>query len=134
VEQGRVVFPISDSIYAEISKIRQHRQRRDLRQVIEKVSRYMVVTSRSVVSTNDIEALLDCIVGPNPKPTNTMNYLDWGVARAFRMAGGFRVRSSTGEDVSGNPLAVPRRPSRLRRGSRESRGGAEQEVHRGADS
>jgi hypothetical protein len=100
VEQGRAVFPISDSIYFEISKIRQHRQRRDLREVIEKVSGYRVVTSRSVVSSHEIEALLDRIVGPSPQPINTMDYLDWGVARAFGMMGGFRVKDSSGGDIT----------------------------------
>lgn len=100
VEDRMAVFPISDSIYFEISKIRRFRQRRDLCEVIEKVSGYMVVTSRSVVSSHEIEAILDRIVGPNPKPINTMDYLDWGVARAFGMVGGFKVKSSGGEDVT----------------------------------
>lgn len=94
------VFPISDTIYIEISKIGQYRQRRDLREVIEQVSRYMVVTSRSVVATHEIEAVLDGIVGPNPHPINTTDYLDWGVARAFGMVGGFRVKSTGGEDIT----------------------------------
>jgi hypothetical protein len=81
VERGSAIFPISDTIYFEISKIGPHRQRRDLREVIEKVSRYFVVTARSVISAHEIEALLDRIVGPNPEPINTMDYLDWGVAR-----------------------------------------------------
>ncbi len=97
VDEGSVVFPISDTIYFEISKIAQYRQRRDLREVIEKVSRYMVVTSRSVISTHEIEALLDRLVGPNPQPINTMDYLDWGVARAFGMVGGFKINPLTGE-------------------------------------
>src|SRR2546429_7842771 len=71
-ESGDAVFPISDSIYFEISKNRRHRQRRDLREVIETMSRFMVVTSRSVVSTHEIEALLDRVVGPNPRPVNPM--------------------------------------------------------------
>lgn len=100
VARGLAVFPISDSIYGEISKIRQHRQRRDLREAIEKVSGYMVVSSRPAVSVHEIEALLDHLIGPNPRPINTMDYLDWGVARAFGMVGGFRVRSSTGDDVT----------------------------------
>src|SRR5438552_849428 len=82
-ESGRAVFPISDSIYFEVLKIGPHRQRYDLREVIEKVSGYKVVTSRSVVSDHEIEALLDELVGPNPRPINSMDYLDWGVARAF---------------------------------------------------
>lgn len=100
LEDRTPVFPISGAIYIEISKIGQYRQRRDLRQVIEQLSRYMVVTSRSVVATHEIEAVLDGIVGPNPHPINTVDYLDWGVARAFGMVGGFRVKSISGEDES----------------------------------
>src|SRR5439155_20069210 len=91
VESRAAVFPIADSIYGEINKIRQHRQRRHLREVIESVSRFIVVTSRSVVSVHEIEALLDSLIGPNPNPINTMDYLDWGVLRAFGMVGGIRV-------------------------------------------
>lgn len=54
LSDGVAVFPISDTIYFEISKLRQHRQRRDLREVIEALSRFMVVTSRSVVSAHEI--------------------------------------------------------------------------------
>lgn len=100
VDHHVAVFPISDSIYFEISKIGQHRQRRDLREVIERVSRYAVVTSRSVITTHEIEGLLDRMIGPNPQPINAMNYLDWGVARAFGMVGGFRFKASDGEDVT----------------------------------
>lgn len=100
LEGGVAVFPISDSIYFEISKIGPYRQRRDLCQVIEALSRFMVVTSRSVVSSHEIEALLDRIAGPNPKVVNRMDYLDWGVARALGMAGGFKIRSNTGKDLT----------------------------------
>ena len=99
-ERGEAVFPISDSIYFEISKIGLHRQRCDLLAVIEAMSRFMVVTSRSVVSAHEIEALLDRVAGPNPKPIKSMNYLDYGVARALGMVGGFKVRSSSGEDLT----------------------------------
>ncbi len=95
------VFPISDTIYFETSKIQRYRQRRDLREVIEQVSRFIVITSRSVISTHEIESLVDHLVGPNPKPVYTMSYVDWGVARAFGAAGGFRVQSSDGADVTG---------------------------------
>jgi hypothetical protein len=69
--------------YLRISKIATYRQRRDLREVIETLSRFMVVTSCSLVSSHEIEALLDRIVGPNPKPVNRMDYVDWGLARAL---------------------------------------------------
>ena len=69
-------FP-SRTLFNSRSRRPARRQRRDLREVSEKVSRYFVVTARSVVSVHEIEALLDRIVGPNPEPSNTMDFLDW---------------------------------------------------------
>jgi len=101
VKQGAAVFPISDAIFMEVAKIGPHRQRRDLREVIELVSRYMVVTSREVVAEHEVEALLDRLVGPRPDPINEMDYLDWGVARAFGKVGGLRViRGDDGADIT----------------------------------
>ncbi|MCP4306258.1 MAG: hypothetical protein GY788_15600 [bacterium] len=100
VASGSAVFPISDTVYFEVSKIGQYRQRRDIREVIERISRFMVVTGRSVVSAHEIEALLDEKLGPNPRPINTMLYLDWGVARAFGQTGGFRIKTRDGQDVT----------------------------------
>ena len=102
---GRAVFPISDSTFFEVSKIGQFRQRRDLRDVIEVVSGYFVVTSRSVIATHEIEAALDEIVGPSSRPINSMDYLDWGVARAFGMVGGFKVSDGAGNDITENARA-----------------------------
>lgn len=101
VEGGVAVFPISDAIYMEVSKIGQHRQRRDLRDVIELVSQYRVITSRVIIANHEVEALLDELVGPSSRPINEMDYLDWGVARAFGMVGGFRIKDSEAdEDVT----------------------------------
>ena len=100
VRNGKAVFPLSESIYAEIAKITSHRQLRDLREVVEQVCQYIVVTSLTVVVTHEIEAVLDQAVGPNPMPLNTTNYLDWGVSRAFGRAGDIRVKSASGDDVT----------------------------------
>jgi hypothetical protein len=109
VDKGVAVFPISDTTYMEVSRIGSYRQRRDLRNVIERVSRFQVVTSRVAIANHEVEALLDRIVGPSPDPVNGMDYLDWGVARAFGMVGGFRVKNTdTGEDVTDDAaLAYP---------------------------
>ena len=100
VRGGKAVFPLSQFIYMEIAKIASYRQHRDLREVIEQVCRYMVVTSLTVVATHEIEAALDHVVGPNPVPLNTTNYLDWGVSRAYGRAGDIRIKSIAGEDVT----------------------------------
>ena len=112
VGDGSSVFPLSVSIYAEISKITNHRQRRDLREVVEHVCRYVVVTSPSVVATHEIETVLDKTVGPNPVPLNTTNYLDWGVERAYGKAGGIRIELPSGEDVTDKVRSTfPRGPA-----------------------
>lgn len=91
---GRAEFPISDTIYFEVSKIGPYRQRRDLAKTIERLSGYRVVTARSIISIHELEAVLDVVLGPRRKPVNDMDYLDWGVARAFGKVGGFRVKDS----------------------------------------
>ena len=101
----KAIFPISDSTFLEVSKIKQYRQRRDLRDVIEMVSGYFVITSRTAIATHEIEAALDELVGPSSRPINTMNYLDWGVARAFGKVGGFRAFDDAGADVTASARA-----------------------------
>lgn len=98
---GQAIFPISDSIYFEVSKIGTYRQRRALREVIERISGFMVVSSRSVVSVHEIETMLDTLVGPSSDPINGMNYIDWGVMRAFGLHGGMIIRDrETGADMT----------------------------------
>lgn len=99
--ERKAVFPLSDTIYYEVNKIRNHRQRRDLRLAMEPLSKYLVVTSRPTIARHEIEALLDDVVGQSDSALNTISYLDWGVARAFGFVGGFRVVSGEqGQDVT----------------------------------
>ena len=100
VEQGHAVFPLSLPIYVEVLKIADHRRRSDLRKVMERLGGFAVVTSRHVIVTHEIEALLDNLVGPNPNPIDPMDYLDWDVFRALGMRGGVKVVTREGEDVT----------------------------------
>ena len=77
-----------------------YRKRCDLRQVIEQISQFIVVMPRHLVAAHENEAVLDQIVGPNPKPVNDMDYLDYGVCRAAGLVGGFRVMSGDGKDIT----------------------------------
>ena len=99
VDDGRAVFPLSEFFYAEIAKIADYQQRRQLREVVERLSRYVVVTSLVNVVTHEIEGVLDQFVGPNSSPVNSVDYLDWGVNRAFGKVGGLRFICN-GEDVT----------------------------------
>ena len=100
VQAGEAVYPISFAIYIEIMKIRDRRRRSDLRKVIEHLGGFMVVTAKHVVVAHEIEALLDDLHGPSPDPVNTMDYLDWGIFRAWGMHGGLKVVNDDGEDVT----------------------------------
>lgn len=101
VERRAAMFPLSDAIYMEVSRIGSVRQRRELADVIERVSRFFVITARSLIADHEVEALLDRLVGPRPVRVNRMSYLDWGVARAFGIVGGFRfIDTESGADVT----------------------------------
>ena len=95
------VFPLSSSLYSEILKLNNHRQRRLLREVIEPVSRYLVVTSGDVIAQLEMESLLDREVGLGCVPPNEVAYLDWGVHRAFGLDGRLKIKDkATGADVT----------------------------------
>ena len=100
VVAGEAICPLSFSTYMEISKIQSYRQRRSLREVIETVSRYMVVTSLVIIWTHEVEATLDEAVGSNPKPISCNSYLDWGVLRAMGKNDSLSIMTKDGEDVT----------------------------------
>ena len=86
-------FPLSASLYSEIAKLTNHRQRRLLREVIELVSGYLVVVPGDVIGRHEMESLLDREVGPGSIPLNDIAYLDWGVHRAFGFDGRLRIKN-----------------------------------------
>ena len=100
VAAGRAICPLSSGTYMEIFKIQCYRQRHSLREVIETVSRFFVVTSLTVIRTHEVEAALDETVGSNPKPIACNDYLDWGVSRAWGRDGSLRIRTPDGKDVT----------------------------------
>ena len=99
VIDGAAMFPLSLHTYMEISRI-NHRQRRNLREVVEQISRYKVVTPRHVVATHEIEALLDQVVGPNPQPIGTMNYLNSGGYQGLGIVGDIKLETASGKDAT----------------------------------
>ena len=100
VETGSVVFPLSDSLYVEILKIRKYNQRRDLRDVIEKVAKYKAVISRATIVRHEVEAVLNRLVGPNPNPIKPTDYIVYGALRTWDFSDRLRVRSRDGRDVT----------------------------------
>jgi hypothetical protein len=104
--RGSAVFPLSDSLIYEITRIRRHPQRRALRIVLEELSGFQVVMARHVIARHELEAVLDARIGASIRPLETMPYLDWGVARAFGVRGGFRVMDRERGDVTAEARAA----------------------------
>ena len=94
VERKTAVF------YIEIQKTGDYQKRCNLREVIERLSQYMVVLPRHIVAAHESEAVWDQIIGPNSRPINDMNYLDRGVLRSVGLEGGIRIMSSNNEDIT----------------------------------
>lgn len=100
VEEKVAVFPLSLDTYIELQKTGDYQKRRNLREVIERISQYVVVLPRHVIAAHENEAVLDQIIGSNPEPINSMNYLDHGACRAAGLVGGIRVMSGNDEDIT----------------------------------
>ena len=116
VEAGTARFPISIMTYHEVANISQHRQRQDLRETIEEVARYWAVIPRLTIMALEIEAMLDQRVGPSRNPLRSVNYLDWGVMRAFGIVGTPRILNHAGIDVTDDRMAsYPQGPAGLQR-------------------
>lgn len=99
-DEGSAVFPVSDSLFFEMSKLYRHRQRRDLRLVIERLSGFKCIMGRTEVSMLEIEAMLDEVAGPAHSTFGSVPYLGNGIATAMGVVGGFKVRNESGEDVT----------------------------------
>ena len=73
----KAVFPISDSIYFELTKI-SSRQRRHLRETIEEVSGLSAILPIVTVVKHEVEEALDQRVGPSSIPLEVVPYVGNG--------------------------------------------------------
>jgi hypothetical protein len=80
--------------------IRDPRQRRDIAQVMEELSGFAALQPRSVIFRHELDTVLTMRVGPSQKPLLPLPLLRRGCAGAFGIRGGFRIRSSEGDDVT----------------------------------
>ncbi len=104
VRDQSAIFPISGTLYVEISKIRQHRQRLNLREVLEPLSQFNTLIHLSYVVQHEIEALLDHMIGPSARPMVTIDLLGWGVNWAFAKVANLRIKTADGNDVTDTAL------------------------------
>jgi hypothetical protein len=97
---GRIVCPLSATHYMEMAAITDPRQRADVAAIMEELSRFATLLSRTVVIRVEIEALLDAVARPRPDPYVQVPLVAFGSGPAFGVRGGLRIRSTAGDDVT----------------------------------
>lgn len=101
VDSGRATFVLAAAHYGEILKVGIPRQRRDLADVIERLTKFRTLVSRVTVMKLELAAALDFVLHLTPRDPE-INLIGDGVCDAFGQSnGGFRIRDrATGEDVT----------------------------------
>jgi hypothetical protein len=97
---GSYAFPLAAEHYMEMSGIADPRQRFDVAAVMEELSGFASLVSRTVVMRLEVEAAVDLIACPRPEPYAAVPVLCQGVLQAFGKRGGLRIRNESGEDVT----------------------------------
>jgi hypothetical protein len=97
---GSYTFPLSAEHYMEMSGIAHPRQRFDVAAVMEELSEFASLVSRTIVMRLEVEAAVDALARPRPQPYAAVPVLCQGVLQAFGKRGGLRVRDESGEDVT----------------------------------
>lgn len=101
VDSGRATFVLAAAHYAEILKVGSPRQRRDLADVMESLTRFRTLVSRVTVMKLELAAALDSVLRLTRRDPE-IDLIGHGVCHAFgKSNGGFRIRDrATGEDVT----------------------------------
>jgi hypothetical protein len=97
---GDYVFPLSSTHFMEVAPTKNPRHRIDVAGVMEELSGFDVLISRSVLQEMEIDAALDVFGRPIGLPYPPVPLLGRGVMRAFGMVGGLKVRDGDGADVT----------------------------------
>lgn len=98
-QRGDAVFPLSDSLYVEMSKIRDPRQRQDVAAVMEELSGFATMLALPTVMRLELDAVLTSIVGPPGGLLPQLPLLGFGIFWAFGRVG-LRIDDGHGGDVT----------------------------------
>jgi hypothetical protein len=83
-EDGTAIFPLSGTHYMEVSKNTNSNQRADLAAIMEELSGFTSLTSRSLVMRLELDHALTQLVGrPSSAPPREVSLLGWGSSYAL---------------------------------------------------
>jgi hypothetical protein len=96
---GAALFPLSATHYVEMYNVTDPRQRRDVAAVMEELSGFATLASRSTVMVAEVRAALDALTGRQVQ-MGGVDLLGFGVGPAFGMRGGIHVSDAVGRDIT----------------------------------
>lgn len=99
VEESRVVIPLSSEHVWEMSAIKDPRQRRDVADVMEALTRYQYLIGRPDIAQLEVEAGFRAIF-EEQHDVLPFPLVDTGFGRAFGVVGGLRIEDEHGRDVT----------------------------------
>jgi hypothetical protein len=95
---GRIVIPLSSVHFMEMAGNRRS-GRSDVADLMEELTGFVCLPSRSDVLTLEIDAALGLLIG-TPLRYSQAQRLGRGVMQAWGMRGGLRIRSTDGQDLT----------------------------------
>jgi len=97
---GVAIFPLSNSHYVEISKIKDPRQRQDLAHVIEELSDFITLLSPAALKKIELDAVLQEPLGSLPSRWNNYPLVGYGVGFSLGRPMRPQLVGRDGEDVT----------------------------------
>lgn len=94
---GLYLFPLSLTHYMEMAGIQDPRQRADIADVMEEVSGFTTLLSRTHIMRMEVEAALDRALDTDSPHLADIELLGHGIGHAMGMRGGLSIRSASGD-------------------------------------
>lgn len=94
---GRAVFPLSATHYLEMADIGDARRRRDVAGVMEEISGFATLLSRTCILELEVQAVISDRVLTASQPALGIPVVGRGVGWAFGRRGGLRIKSPEGD-------------------------------------
>ncbi|MDQ0598916.1 hypothetical protein QF037_003261 [Streptomyces canus] len=108
---GQYLFPLSLTHYMEMAGIQDPRQRADVANVMEEVSGFTTLLSRTHIMRLEVEAALDRAFDTESPHLADIHLLGHGIGHAMGKRGGLTIRSASGDATDEARAACPDGPA-----------------------
>jgi hypothetical protein len=95
---GTAIFPLAAAHYMEMAGIGNPNKRQPIADLMEELSGFTTILSRTLVMRLEVDALFAELFGPPPVPSVSLDLLNFGFGPAFGVRGGVQIVDETGND------------------------------------